>query len=167
MAAPKSSKSSESSAHYFEEIVEQAKTTCDKEYRRHYSAKKTITKVYKHPQGIEFIHTHEDGRDYEDSYRYETVQIGAIRIKYSYDWGNYFVMEDVYLYVNDKQIAVASQSQGAVDPYESNVENKADGQKILKRVAKPFGMTMEQFIKECSSTFNINGQCFGLFTECL
>ena len=62
---------------------------------------------------------------------------------------------------------VASQSQGAVDPYQSNVENKADGQKILKRVAKPFGMTMEQFIKECSSTFNINGQCFGLFTECL
>ena len=108
MAAPKSS---ESSAHHFEEIVEQAKTTCDKEYRRHNSAKKTITKVYKHPQGIEFIHMHEDGRDYEDSYRYETVQIGAIKIKYSYDWGNYFVMEDVYLYVNDKQIAPLIESR--------------------------------------------------------
>ena len=108
------------------EIVKKDEHTDDK-HGLDYSAKHTITNECKHPKGYLFKHVHEDGKDYEDSYRYETVTIGDFEIKYSYDWGNYFIWEYVMISVKGKEVSRAEQEYGAVDPLKTKTDHKEEG----------------------------------------
>ncbi len=150
-------------ANIFEEIEGSRTCKIDDGYRRNSDAKK-ITKVkYKHPEDQLFLHIHEDSRDYEDSFRKEHVKIGQKTIKFSYTSGNYFITEDVYLYVNDEEIAHASREYGAVDPEKTAARNKKEAMEFLMGLSKPFGLSTEEFVSSCCSQFGISKECFTVF----
>ena len=135
----------------------------DPDHGRNYSAKHTVTTTYKHPKGIEFKHVHVDGRDYEDVYVYETVTVGDVTIKYSYDWGNYFIREYVKMYKDDKEVSYAEREHGAVDPLKTETKQKSNGREILAQISDDFGMNWRDFLREFAKTFKIKIELLQMF----
>ena len=138
-------------------------THTDEGHGREYSAKRTVTTKYKHPKGIRFTHVHEDGRDYEDVYRYETLKIEDVEIRYAYDWGNYFIFEYMKISKTGEEVGYAERTYGAVDALKTETRHKEEGATILRHFAEEFGMTMTEFLKECESTFKMSLECLKLF----
>jgi hypothetical protein len=93
------------------EVIETKEHT-DDGHGRNYSAKHTVTTTYKHPKDLLFKHVHEDGKDCEDVYRFETVTIGDTVIGYKYDWGNYFIVEYIQIIEGERKSCV-QQEYGA------------------------------------------------------
>lgn len=135
----------------------------DDGYGRQYSAKHTITITYKHPKDILFKYVHVDGKDYEDSYRNETLTIGNTEIQYHYDWGNYFVWEYVKISQDGSEKSYAEQEHGAVDPLKTKTREEETGKEVLMQLSSDLGMSHENFIKMCSSDFQINWEVLKLF----
>lgn len=135
----------------------------DEGYGREYSAKHTETTSYEHPKGIApFTHVHEDGRDYEDVYRYETVTVGDITIRYSYDCGNRFVTEYINIKQNDAEICYVERSHGAIDPLKIQLRKREEGQKMFKKIAEDFGVDSKQLAKTFAGSFRMNAECLAL-----
>ena len=138
-------------------------THVDEGYLQNYNAKRTEKTYYKHPKSVTpFKHVHQDGRDCEDAYRYETVTIGDLEIKYTYDWGNYFVMEDITVTRNGTEICYVQRTQGAVDPLKFETRNRQEGQKTFAEIAADFGMDSRLLAQAFASVFKINAACLAL-----
>ena len=136
------------------EVIE-TKVHTDNNHGRNYSAKHTMTTTYKHPKGLLFKHEHEDGKDCEDVYRFETVTIGDTVIRYSYDWGNYFIIEYIHILIEGKKISCVEQEYGAVDPLKRSKTHNQEGRDIIKQLAADFDMSPIDFVTQCAGTFNI------------
>ena len=149
----------------FEEIQGSKSTTTDARYGKDCGAYKTITASYKHPKGLNFAYTHKDCKDYEDVAREELIEIGSKKIQYSYDWGNYFILELLHLYSGKNKVATGTREYGVVDPEKKSVENKEAGEKFLNEIAKDFEMTVQQFVNACCETFGISKEVFGVLTQ--
>ena len=137
-------------------------TSIDEGYGRNYRAKRTETTHYKHSKALTFNHVHQDGRDYEDVYKYETVTIGDLEIRYSYDWGNYFVVEYITIKRNGTEISYVERSQGAVDPLKVEKRNREEGQKVFAEIATDFDMDSRQLAKAFATVFKIDSACLAL-----
>jgi hypothetical protein len=135
------------------EVIETKEHT-DDGHGRNYSAKHTVTTTYKHPKDLLFKHVHEDGKDCEDVYRFETVTIGDTVIGYKYDWGNYFIVEYIQI-IEEERKSCVQQEYGAVDPLKRSEEHKQEGRDIIKQLAADFDMSPIDFVTQCASTFNI------------
>ena len=119
----------------------------DEGYGQNYRAKCTETTHYKHPKAPTFKHVHQDGRDYEDVYKYETVTIGDLEIRYSYDWGNYFVVEYITIKRNGTEISYVERSQGAVDPLKVEKRNREEGQKVFAETRRTLTWIPDSWLK--------------------
>lgn len=144
------------------EVIETKEHT-DANHGRNYSAKHTVTTTYKHPKGLLFKHEHIDGRDYEDVYQFESVTIGDTLIKYSYDWGNYFIMENIRISIGGKQTSCVEQEYGAVDPLKTSEEQKEEGRDIIKQLAADFDLSPIDFLNQFASTFNMKLELMKLY----
>ena len=138
------------------------KTQTDEGYGSNYSAAYTETTQYQHPKGLTFTHVHKDGRDREDVYRYETVTIGDMEITYSYDWGNYFVVEYIKISSKDTEISYIERSHGAVDPLKFETRQREEGQKVLRDIAEDFGLSTKQLAEQFSDVFRMSLPCLAL-----
>ena len=134
--------------------VIKTKVHTDDGHGRNYSAKHTKTTTYKHPKGLLFKHVHQDGNDCEDSYRFETVTIGDIVIRYSADWGNMFITEYIKILIDGEQISCVEQNHGAIDPLKKSEENRQEGRKIIYQLSADFDMSPIEFAFQCESAFN-------------
>ena len=135
----------------------------DDGYGREYSAKHTETTSYKHPKGITpFTQVHEDGRDYEDVYRYETATVGDVIITYSYDCGNRFVTEYIKMTQKDTEICYVERSYGAIDPLKVQKRNREEGQNMFAKIAADLGMDSKQLEKTFAGTFRMSAECLSL-----
>lgn len=135
----------------------------DDGYGRQYSAKHTVSTTYKHPKGVSFMHIHEDGKDYEDIYRYETVSIGDINIRYSYDWGNYFTWEYVKISKQSDEISYAQQEFGPVDPLKKETRQADKGKEVLTQLSEDLCLSLKDFVHLLTSNFKISSDVLNLF----
>ena len=137
----------------------------DDGYGRQYGAKHMVRTSYKHPKNVTFMHIHEDGKDYEDRYRYEIVSIGDIEVRYSYDWGNYFTMEYVKISNQGDEISYAHQEFGPVDPLKTETRQAKKGKEVLKQLSEDLCFSLEDFIQILTSKFGITSDVLYLFLK--
>lgn len=128
-----------------------------------YHAKHKVRTEYKHPKGIKFMHIHEDWKDYEDQYHHEIVSIGDIEIKYSYDWGNYFIMESIVISKQGEEISCANREFGAVDPLKKEARQCSKAKEILTQLSEDLDLSIKDFMQILTSNCNVNSDVLSLF----
>ncbi|CAC5402661.1 unnamed protein product [Mytilus coruscus] len=101
------------------------------------------------------MYIHEDGKDYEDQYHREIVSIGDIEISYSYDWGNYFIIEYIMISKQGNEISYARREFGAVDPLKKETRQANKGKEVLTQLSEDLGLSLKDFIQILTSNFKV------------